>query len=95
MFISEMPQPANPTAVTNVGLMPTAHLMAVLLREGRLTVADVEEIFREARTRYTNTPAGQAPTDDWARQTSALLALVYGDVVKYGAKPKTPASPGP
>ncbi len=85
-MITDAPEPANPHAVGNVGAMLATHLMAFLLRKGVLKPQDVQGIFQETHARYTSIPAGPIPTTEWERQTSALLALLQQDVLKFGSE---------
>lgn len=82
----DMPYAANPAAIGNVGLILTAHFMAFLLKNGRLSEAEVAEIFRDTRKRYTSIPVGQVPQDDWEKQTTAILASIHGDVLHFAGK---------
>ncbi len=72
----------NPAAVANVALLLTTHLIAILLREGRIDPVEVQEIFQQVRTRYTNTP-GERPSDEWEAQTQAILSLIQNDVAQF------------
>ena len=75
----------DPAALANVASMLTTHLIAFLLREGRLTPTEVQEIFQETRTRYTNT-LGARPSDRWEAQTTAILSMLHNDAVQFGQR---------
>jgi hypothetical protein len=84
MSDSDFPRAADPAAVGNVALMLTTHLMAFLLKHGRLNQQEVAEIFRDTRMRYTTLPVTQIPEDGWGQQTTAILALAHNDVLRFG-----------
>jgi hypothetical protein len=88
-----MPEPMNestlslnPVAVANVALMLTTHLMAFLLRGGRLSPTEVQEIFQTTRARYMSNPQ-ERPSNEWQAQTAAILTMIHGDVVHFAQKP--------
>lgn len=75
----------DPAALANVAAMLTTHLIAFLLKEGRLSPTEVQEIFQTTRTRYTNILAGP-PLPNWHAQTTAILTMLQNDVFQFGQK---------
>ncbi len=68
----------NPAAAANVAVVLFSHLCAFMLRHGRMTQAEVAEIFRTAQSAY-NRQVGTPPLENWGVQTFAILQMAQGD----------------
>lgn len=75
----------DPAATANVALMLTTHLIAILLREGRIDPVEVQELFQLVRTRYMSNPA-ERPATEWQAQTLAILTMVQSDVAQFAER---------
>jgi hypothetical protein len=75
-------QQVHPAAIASANLTLTAQLLAFLVRRGRLTKAEVAEVFGAALAAHKH--AGQAPggSSDWESQVAAILQLAQNDVVR-------------
>lgn len=72
----------HPAAIASANLTLTTQLLAFLVRRGRLTKAEVAEVFGAAIAAYKH--SGQAATvasGDWEIQIAAILHLAQNDVV--------------
>ena len=69
-------------AIASANLTLTTQLLAFLVRRGRLTKAEVAEIFGAAIATYKHTgqPASGS-SGDWETQIAAILHLAQNDVV--------------
>jgi hypothetical protein len=73
----------QPVAIASANLTLTTQLLAFLVRRGRLTKAEVVEVFGAAIAAYKH--AGQGVTgspSDWEAQVAAILHLAQNDVVR-------------
>lgn len=72
----------QPQAMAGASLAVTAQLLAFLVRRGRLSKAEVAEIFGATRASFKMGGQVSAPTDDWEAQASAVLQLIQNDVIR-------------
>ncbi len=73
----------EPAAIASANLTLTTQLLAFLVRRGRMTKAEVAEIFGAAIAAYKHAgqgTAGAAP--DWEAQVASILHLAQNDVVR-------------
>lgn len=69
-------------ATANVALVLATHLMATLLKHGKIAPKEMDEIFQSARSRYAK-PLAAPPLQDWLTQTQAILAMAHNDVLQF------------
>ena len=70
----------EPAAIASANLTLTTQILAFLVRRGRLTKAEVAEIFGAAIAAYKHTGQPGSP-GDWETQIAAVLHLAQNDIV--------------
>ena len=72
----------TPEAMASASLTLTGQLLAFLTRRGRLSKAEVAEIFGAAKAAHKMGGQVDQPSPDWEAQTSAVLQLIQNDVIR-------------
>jgi len=72
----------HPAAIASANLTLTTQLLAFLVRRGRLTKAEVAEVFGAAIAAQKHTSqAAAGASGDWETEIAAILHLAQNDVV--------------
>ncbi len=69
-------------AMASASLTLTGQLLAFLIRRGRLSKAEVAEIFGAAKAAHKMGGQTEQPLPDWEAQTAAVLQLIQNDVIR-------------
>ncbi len=80
-------QPNDDDILRNVDRVLLTHLLAVMVRHGRISPEEVQETFRDTRKRYTKLPGGQSEEGGAAAPIVRLLRDLENDVLHFSAKP--------
>jgi hypothetical protein len=72
----------EPAAIASANLMLTTQLLAFLVRRGRMTKAEVAEIFGAAIAAYKHAGQAAGTAPDWEAQVASILHLAQNDVVR-------------
>jgi hypothetical protein len=71
----------HPASIASANLTLTTQLLAFLVRRGRLTKAEVAEVFGAAIAAYKHSGQGATGSGDLDTQIAAILHVAQNDVV--------------
>ena len=78
--MSEMPEPIDPAASSNVALILIQETLAVLLHNNRITEAELDQIFQKVKAKYTS-PIMPPAVESWQKQIQPLVETTYNAVL--------------
>jgi len=76
-----LPSDIDPRTTASASLILFAHTMGVLVKQKRITTAELDEIFAKAMKPYTS-PLMPPPTEEWQRRIPNVLMAVRNNALQ-------------